>query len=122
MTARSKTERAIGPAMSCVSDIGMTPVRLESPRVPRRPTRFWCAAGTRIDPQVSVPIPAAAKLAAIAAAVPPLDPPSTRLIVLRRSAAPRCRALTLRGGAAFRLEAEPQNALSGFGKNMRSDK
>src|SRR5882757_11240769 len=32
----------------------------------------------RIDPQVSLPIPTAAKLAAIAAAVPPLEPPGLR--------------------------------------------
>ena len=32
----------------------------------------------RIDPQVSLPMPAAAKLAPIAAPVPPLDPPGTR--------------------------------------------
>jgi hypothetical protein len=32
----------------------------------------------RIDPQVSLPMPAAAKLAPTAAPVPPLDPPGTR--------------------------------------------
>ena len=78
MIARSVTVRASGPAMSCVDDSGITPVRLDNPRVPRRPTRFWFAAGMRIDPQVSLPIPAAAKLAPTAAPVPPLDPPGTR--------------------------------------------
>ena len=61
--------------MSCVDDSGITPLRLDRPCVPRRPTRFWFAAGMRIDPQVSLPMPAAAKLAPIAAPVPPLDPP-----------------------------------------------
>ena len=78
MIARSVTVRASGPAMSCVDDSGITPLRLDRPCVPRRPTRFWFAAGMRIDPQVSLPMPAAAKLAPIAAPVPPLDPPGTR--------------------------------------------
>ena len=54
------------------------PVRLESPCVPRRPTRLLCEAGLRIEPHVSLPMPAAAKFAAIAAPVPPLDPPGLR--------------------------------------------
>ena len=33
----------------------------------------------RIDPQLSLPVPAAAKPALIAAPVPPLEPPATRL-------------------------------------------
>ena len=64
--------------MSCVDDSGITPVRLDRPCVPRRPTRFWLAAGILIDPHVSLPMPAAAKLAPIAAPVPPLEPPGTR--------------------------------------------
>src|SRR4051812_34448238 len=55
------------------------PSRLDRPAVPRRPNRLFSDEGLRIDPQVSVPIPAAAKLAATAAAVPPLDPPGLRL-------------------------------------------
>ena len=78
MIARSVTVRASGPAMSWVDDSGITPVRLDRPWVPRSPTRFWLAAGMRIDPQVSLPMPAAAKLAPTAAPVPPLDPPGTR--------------------------------------------
>ena len=46
--------------------------------VPRIPTKLLCEAGMRIDPQVSLPMPAAAKLAAIAAPVPPLEPPGLR--------------------------------------------
>src|SRR5262249_34487888 len=49
-----------------------------SPCVPRRPTRLLCDAGMRIEPQVSLPIPTAAKLAAMAAPVPPLEPPGFR--------------------------------------------
>ncbi len=33
----------------------------------------------RIDPQVSLPMPAVAKLAPMAAPVPPLEPPGTRI-------------------------------------------
>src|SRR5262249_12398244 len=51
----------------------------ESPWVGRRPTRLLCAAGYRMDPHVSDPMPAAAKLAATAAPVPPLDPPGLRV-------------------------------------------
>ena len=70
--------RAIGPPMSCVLESGTMPVRLDSPCVPRRPTRLLCDAGLRIDPHVSLPMPAAAKLAATAAPVPPLEPPGLR--------------------------------------------
>ncbi len=77
-SARSVTVRASGPPMSCVCDNGMMPVRLDSPRVPRRPNRLLLAAGMRIDPHVSLAIPPIAKLAATAAAVPPLDPPGVR--------------------------------------------
>ena len=42
-------------------------------------TGCCCADGIRIEPQVSLPMPAAAKLAATAAPVPPLDPPGLRV-------------------------------------------
>ena len=48
---------------------------LESPLVGRRPTRLFCDEGMRIEPHVSLPQPTAAKLAAIAVPVPPLEPP-----------------------------------------------
>ena len=64
--------------MSCVVESGTMPVRLDSPCVPRRPTRSLCDAGLRIDPQVSLPMPATAKFAATAAPVPPLEPPGLR--------------------------------------------
>ena len=43
------------------------------------PTTPHSAAGWRIEPPVSVPKPTAAKPAATAAALPPLEPPGTRL-------------------------------------------
>ena len=55
------------------------PLRLDSPAVPRSPNRLFSEAGLRMEPQVSVPMPAAAKLAATAAAVPPLEPPGLRV-------------------------------------------
>src|SRR4051812_14247052 len=77
-TARSSTQRASGPLTSCDHDSGMTPARLDRPKLLRRPTRFWLAAGIRIEPQVSLPSAAAAKLAAPAAPEPPLEAPGTR--------------------------------------------
>ena len=69
ITARSATLRASGPPMSWLCDSGMMPVRLDRPAVPRSPNKLLFAAGIRIDPQVSLAIPATAKLAATAAAV-----------------------------------------------------
>src|SRR3954469_25775362 len=51
---------------------------LERPLVGRRPNRLCTADGIRIDPQVSEPQATAAKLAATAAPLPPLDPPGDR--------------------------------------------
>ena len=48
--------------MSRELDKGMIPARLLSPCVPRRPTRLLCAEGTRIEPHVSLPMPAAARV------------------------------------------------------------
>src|SRR5580692_4979748 len=46
--------------------------------VERIPARDWCDAGPRMESPVSLPKPTSPKLAAIAAAVPPLDPAVTR--------------------------------------------
>src|SRR6185312_9387433 len=51
---------------------------LESPFVGRSPKRFCTADGMRIDPHVSDPHATAAKLAATAAPLPPLEPPGAR--------------------------------------------
>ena len=51
------------------------PSRLERPCVTRSPKRLLFAAGIRMEPQVSLPMPMAASSAPIAAPVPPLEPP-----------------------------------------------
>src|SRR5262245_60900238 len=50
------------------------PYRLTSGVVGRRPTRLFAAAGPRIEPPVSSPIPTVAKFAAMPAPVPPEEP------------------------------------------------
>src|SRR6059036_2280400 len=55
------------------------PYRETAPYVGLRPTMPQSAAGCRIEPPVSVPIAQGARPAATAAALPPLDPPGTRL-------------------------------------------
>ena len=57
------------------------PSRLTRPTVGLRPTRPQIDAGETIEPSVSVPTPSGARLAAIAAAEPELEP-----LVLRSSA------------------------------------
>ena len=79
MRAASSTVRVIGPISSCVALNGMMPSRLISPRVGRNPTRLVADAGERIDWPVSLPVPSTAKFAAIAAPVPPLEPPAVRV-------------------------------------------
>ena len=56
-------------------DSGIIPCVLANPLVGRSPKRLLLEAGIRIDPQVSLPHPIVAKFAAIAAPVPPLEPP-----------------------------------------------
>ena len=79
MRAASSTVRVIGPISSCVELKGMMPSRLISPRVGRSPTMPVAEAGERIDCPVSLPVPSTAKFAAMAAPVPPLDPPAVRV-------------------------------------------
>ena len=74
----SSTVRVIGPAMSASRLSGITPARLVSPMVERMPTSDWCDDGPRIELPVSLPRPISPKLAATAAAVPPLEPAVTR--------------------------------------------
>ncbi len=80
-TAASDTVRVIGPAVSCECAIGTMPSRLTRPSVGLTPTRPLTDDGEMIDPSVSVPTATVAKLAAIAAADPELEP-----LVLRSSA------------------------------------
>ena len=74
----SSTLRAIGPAVSWLGAIGTMPLRLTRPTVGLSPTRPFIAAGHRMLPLVSVPMPATARLAATATAVPELDPQGER--------------------------------------------
>src|SRR5215213_11630423 len=57
----------------------MSPYRLTSPYVGFTPTTPHSAAGWRIDPPVSDPRARGANPAATAAALPPLEPPGTRV-------------------------------------------
>jgi hypothetical protein len=66
--------RAIGPAVSCVKEIGIIPERLTAPTVGLIPTMPQMLEGQTMDPSVSVPMAAAHRLAAAAAPDPELDP------------------------------------------------
>src|SRR5208283_4544209 len=57
----------------------MSPYLETRPYVGLKPTRLQNAAGSRIEPPVSLPIPIAASQAATDAAEPPLEPPGTRV-------------------------------------------
>src|SRR5580693_5456792 len=78
VAARSATVRATGAGVSWKWTSGENPARLISPVVTRRPNRLLYAAGIRIDPPVSSPIPTSPRLAATPAAVPALEPPDSR--------------------------------------------
>ena len=58
--AASITLRVIGPGVSIVCEIGTTPVRETRPTVGFRPTRPFMLEGQTIEPEVSVPMVAAA--------------------------------------------------------------
>ena len=49
------------------------------PKVGRMPTQALADAGERVDCPVSEPVPIIPKVAAIAAPVPPEDPPGVRV-------------------------------------------
>ena len=72
--AASLTVRAIGPGVSCVCEIGMTPVRLMRPTVGLIPTIPLIDDGLTMEPSVSVPTAAVQKLAETAAPDPELEP------------------------------------------------
>src|SRR5205823_745030 len=76
--AASATERANGPTVSWLWEIGMTPARLVRPTVGLIPTTPFDEAGQRIEPSVSVPRETVARLAAMAAADPELEPQGVR--------------------------------------------
>ena len=76
--AASATVRAIGPTVSWLDEIGITPARLTRPTVGFIPTSAHMLAGDVIEPSVSLPSDAAHRLAAVAAAEPLLDPDADR--------------------------------------------
>src|SRR5579871_1922790 len=76
--AASSTDRVIGPGVSWLMEIGMMWVRDRRPTVGFRPTIPQRLAGETIEPSVSVPTAPPARLAAIAAALPELEPEALR--------------------------------------------
>ena len=72
--AASVTVRVIGPCVSVVGFAGIKPWRLTSSRVGRKPTSDATAAGPRMEPPVSSPMPTIPRLVAMPTAVPPEDP------------------------------------------------
>src|SRR5262245_38965306 len=121
----SSTVRVIGPAASCVVLNGIIPAGLTSPRVGRTPTRLLAEAGDRIDWPVSEPVPSTPKLAAIAAPVPPLEPPGVRdksygfrvwppseltVVPLHASSIRLALAITIAPASRSRLTTKPSDA------------
>src|SRR6201996_723757 len=72
--AASFTVRVIGPAVSCVAEMGIIPDRLHKPTVGFIPTIPFTDDGDTTEPSVSVPMATAHKLAATAVPEPALDP------------------------------------------------
>ncbi len=64
----------MGPAVSCVCEIGMIPSASTIPRVGLIPAMPLIAEGDIIEPSVSVPTAAAHRFAATATADPELEP------------------------------------------------
>ena len=73
----SAAERVIGPSVEMVPP-PITPCRLTSPRVGRKPYTPHSEAGSRIEPSASPPIATGTRPAASAAAHPPDEPPAVR--------------------------------------------
>ena len=78
MSAASRTDLAIGPAVSWRWEIGTMPAPVMEPTVGLRPTRPLSADGQTIDPSVSVPTASGAYPAATAAPEPDDEPPADR--------------------------------------------
>ena len=90
MAAQSSTVRAIGPTVSKLGASGNTPSAGTSPCVGLKPTTPQQAAGSRIDPALSVPSATSQRPAARAAPFPPLDPPGMRAGSRGFTTAPKC--------------------------------
>src|SRR6478672_8059278 len=76
--AASATVRHIGPAVSWLCAIGITPERETRPSVGLIPTMPHVDDGQMIEPSVSVPTAIAARFAAIAAPEPDDEPHGLR--------------------------------------------
>src|SRR6185503_1508842 len=74
----SATVRPCGPTVSWLCEIGTTPAREVSPTVGLMPTTPLLDDGLMIEPSVSVPRAAAARLAETATPEPELEPPGLR--------------------------------------------
>ncbi len=72
--AASVTVLAIGPAVSCVNEIGIIPDLLTRPTVGLIPTIPLAVAGQTTEPLVSVPMAITVRLAEAATPEPELDP------------------------------------------------
>ena len=68
----------IGPVVSKVLEIGTTPPLLNKPIVGLIPTVELLLAGDKIEPAVSLPIAATAKLVVADTPLPELDPPVSK--------------------------------------------
>ncbi len=77
--AAEVTELAIGPAVSCVEDIGMIPVLLTSPTVGFIPTMPLTEEGQLTEPLVSVPIATSTSPVATTTPEPELEPQGVRI-------------------------------------------
>jgi hypothetical protein len=82
------TERAIGPTVSKLGASGKTPSAETRPHVGLSPTTPQQAAGSRIDPALSVPRATSHSSAASAAPLPPLEPPGIRSVSSGLTTAP----------------------------------
>src|SRR5664279_61505 len=76
--AASATVRVIGPAVSCVCEMGIMPVREISPTVGLMPTIPQLLDGETMEPSVSLPTATAQRLDATAVPEPELDPDGLR--------------------------------------------
>src|ERR1700712_558641 len=79
--AASRTVLAIGPAVSCVFEIGIMPLRLNKPTVGLIPTIPQKEEGAITEPSVSVPMATTQRLAATAAPEPELEPLGLRFSI-----------------------------------------
>src|SRR3954467_2302402 len=81
----------IGPTTSrCLGSNGYTPLIETRPNVVFRPTMPQQAAGTRIDPAVSVPNATSASPFATATALPEDHPPGIRMLLSGFLGVPKC--------------------------------